>query len=195
MKLKRLLLLIPVILSGCVHHSNNVQILPSAVPAKVLTKTAIAPSSESHMPGSDTDPWKECADIVDSEPVLTAVSDLENEEFRLRVQITYMIQIDREETAVIGQRCMNGKVYVCEIKDRQNCIDKLDFSTEPKEVLKELCAKPEFEGMTPDTAAIGWNSAYQWICKDGEAVILRQAAEADAAGYDSSLWKEIPAPQ
>ncbi len=195
MTLKRLLILIPIILCGCVRHDNNVLIRPSAVPSKVLTKTAIAPLSAPRVPGSDNDPWNDCTELVDTEPVLMKVSDIENEEFRRRIQITCMIRNEAADKTVIARRCMNGKVYICENNGQHFCLEKLDFSTEPPEVLSELCAQPELDGMIPASTAIGWNSAYQWVCRDGEAVLLRQIAEADAAGYDRSIWKEIPAPE
>ena len=195
MKPKLILLLLTVLLAGCIRYAPNVQIRPSAVPEKRLTKTAIAPSSAPGESGSGNDPWKICADLIDSEPVLMRVSELDHEEFSRRVRITYMIRDEAAVSAEIAARCMNGKVYVCESNDQQNCLEKLDFSTEPIELLSELCAQPELDGMIPAGAAIGWNSAYQWICQDGQAVPLRQIAEADAAGYDRSIWKEIPAPE
>ena len=195
MKPKLILLLMTVLLAGCIRYAPNVQIRPSAVPEKRLTKAAIAPSSAPGEPGSGNDPWKVCADLIDSEPLLMRVSELDHEEFSRRVRITYMIRDEAAVSAEIAARCMNGKVYVCEANDQQNCLEKLDFSTEPIELLSELCAQPELDGMIPAGAAIGWNSAYQWICQDGQAIPLRQIAEADAAGYDRSVWKEIPAPE
>ena len=35
-------------------------------------------------------------------------------------------------------------------------------------------------------------SAYLWTCQDGQPVIAGPAAEVDSAGYDSSIWTEIP---
>ncbi len=194
MKLSRMLSLILIFLCGCIHHETNVQIRPSAAPDRTLTKTAIAPAAASRRPEPGNDPWAVCAELPDSEPVLMKVSKLENEEFRRRVQITFMIRNEAADTVSVASRCMNGKVYVCSAEEQQNCLEKLDFSTEPVESLAELCAVPELDGLVPALSAIGWNSAYAWICRDGEAVILRQAAEADAAGYDSSIWTEIPAP-
>ena len=191
-----LLIFICLALCGCVHHRGGSPILPSAVPEKHITRTSI-PGNSAGGPAdaAGDDPWRQCTQIFSSEKELLKVSDLHPEEFRRRVQITFMVQDADAETSFIISRCMNGKLYACLVSEKTNCVDKLDLSTEPNDVMKEICADPELEGGILTSRLTGINSAYQWVCHDGKAVISAQIAEADSAGYDRSLWVEIPAPE
>ncbi len=144
---------------------------------------------------SSGSPWSECAAEIDSEQSLWKVSDLAPEEFRRRVQITYMIQDTDAETTFIIQRCMNGKVYTCLVNEKTNCVEKLDFSMEPNDIMIDICTNPELENGILTPRISGRNSAFEWICRDGAPVITRQIAEPDPAGYDRDLWSEIPKPE
>ena len=144
---------------------------------------------------SPGDPWSQCAAEINSEQSLWKVADLAPEEFRRRVQITYMIQDPDIETSFIIERCMNGKVYTCLVNEKTNCVEKLDFSTEPNDTMIEICSNPELDNGILTSKVSGQNSAFEWICRDGAPFITRQIAEADPAGYDKSLWSEIPKPE
>ena len=87
-----MLLLTSLLLCGCGGRTSYT-IQPSAVPQKFITKTAIPPLEETgdiSLPVSP-DPWQYCADVTVSGISLQKVSDIEDEEFRRRVQITFMI--------------------------------------------------------------------------------------------------------
>lgn len=196
MKQILLLLLLLLLLCGCVRHDSHLNVRPSAVPGKILTKTAIPPQTSARSvtdPGND--PWEYCAAESDSDPVLLRVSELLPEEYRRRVQISFMIQNEDASSALIAQRCMGGKVYVCQTQEGRDCHSRLDFSAEPNETMLAICAYPEVEGAILTSAVVNWNTAYVWTCHDGKPVISGQEAEADAAGYDRSIWTEIPKPE
>ena len=169
--------------------------MPSAVPEKRVTKTAIVPTAMTRnitLPG--TDPWEECAELSESDPIVQTVSELETEEFRRRVQITFMVRNEDTENTSIAKRCMSGKVYACLIDENNDCINKLDLSTEANEAMKLVCADPSLEGWILAPVVTG-QSIYEWACKDGEPVLIGLRREADAAGYDRSVWLEIPKPE
>lgn len=196
MKIRALFLIFALfLLSGCVRHSADPNIRPSAVPGKRITKTAVPPQISARSAiDPDSDPWETCEAETDSDPVLLRVADLVPEEYRRRVQISFMIQNDAADSALIAQRCMNGRVYVCHAEEGKNCHDRLDFSTIPNEMMEAVCAYPELEGGTLPAAVVDRNSAYQWVCHDGQPLIAG-AAEPDRAGYDSAIWTEIPKPE
>ena len=195
MKKILMLILLSFLLCGCAERvSYTVQ--PSAVPQKFITKTAIPPLEETgdiSLPVSP-DPWQYCADVTVSGISLQKVSDIEDEEFRRRVQITYSIQDADADSSFITDRCMNGKLYVCKIDPQTNCAEKLDFTMEPNDFMQGFCAEAEKEGAILSSIIVGYNSAFEWRCRDGNAVITGQIAEADADGYDKSIWVGIPAP-
>ena len=196
MKTKTFILLtLLLFLSGCIHHQSGKAVMPSAVPEKRVTKTAAAPTAIARsITYIGTDPGEECSGLSESDPVVQKVSDLEPDEFRRRVQITFMIQNEDSEYRSAARRCMNGKVYACLIDDNNNCIDKLDFSTEANDAMKLICADPSLEGGILAPVVTGPNTPYEWACKDGEPILIGLRKEADSAGYDRSVWFEIPEP-
>lgn len=175
----------------------NYIIRPSAVPEKRLTRTAVVPAAKQADPLLllSEDPWERCAAAGNTESQPENVANIENDEFRRRVQITFLIQDQDAQYAFIAERCMEGKVYACRIDGKTNCAERLDFSVEPNEAMKAFCADPEMEGAILSPVISGINSAYEWRCHEGKALITAQLAEADAAGYDKSIWSEIPKPE
>ena len=188
-------IILAVILCGCAEKGSYGG-LPSAVSQKTITKTAIPldVKESNTLPDINSDPWQHCATVTVSNSSPKKVSEIENEEFRRRVQITFMIQNEALENTFIADRCMNGKLYVCLINGLNNCAEKLDFTTEPNEAMQAYCADEEMEGAILHPTIISVNSAFEWRCHDGAAVITNQIAEPDAYGYDKSIWYEIPAP-
>lgn len=176
--------------------SGNV-VRPSAVPEKRVTKTAVVPAAKSAEPLSvlSDDPWERCSAVGNSAGLPIKIADIENPEYRRRVQITFVIRDEDAETSFIAERCMDGKIYTCLINGQANCAEKLDFSTEPNEAMKAFCAAPDLEGSLVSPVISGINSAYEWRCHEGNAFITAQIAAADAAGYDKSIWFEIPRPE
>ena len=189
-----LMLFLSVFLSGCVHHQTNYRIVPSAVPGKRLTKSAAAGTNNT-LPDVAADPWQKCAFSGDSDISIVTAAELKPEEYSRRVRITFAIQDERAQTSVIMQRCMNGKVYTCLAGISDHCVDKIDLSTDVNETMKRACSDPALDGVMLPPAVVQRTSAYEWICQNGEPVITQQIIETDAAGYDKSVWFEIPAPE
>ena len=185
------------VLSGCGTISSGNLVKPSEVPAKRITKTAMAPVSNptEQLPTISSDPWLECESLITSGISPIKVADIIDEDFRRRVQITFTIQNTEAETSYIAQRCMKGKVYACRIDGTANCAEKLDFTTEPNVPMKRFCANPDMEGIVLSPIITGINSAFEWRCHEGTAQITKQIAEPDADGYDKSIWHEIPKPE
>lgn len=182
-------------LCGCAGKASYI-VLPSAVPQKSVTKTAIPPLSGTNdsLPVIENDPWAQCAERIVSSPVPQRVGDIGNADYRRRVQITYMIQDQDADSTYIAERCMSGNLYTCLLDGTVNCGQKLDFSTEPAEAMKDFCSDPEMDGAILSPAVIGINSAFEWRCHEGMAVVTGQTAYPDADGYDASIWTQIPSP-
>lgn len=170
---------------------------PSAVPEKKLTKTAVVPAEKEADPllFLSDDPWERCSGVENSESRPENVANIKNDEFRRRVQITFLIQDAETQNVFIAERCMDGKVYVCRINGKDNCAERLNFSVEPNDAMRTFCSNPDMEGAVLSPVISGINSAYEWRCHEGKALITAQLAEADAAGFDKSIWFEIPQPE
>ena len=190
-----LILFSALFLCGCAGRVNFVMV-PSAEPGKRVTKTAIPPVSlpTKVLPDNPEDPWQHCASVIVSGSYPEKVSEIENAELRRRVQITFMIQDEAAENSFIAERCMNGKLYICLINGMNNCAEKLDFTTEPNEAMRNYCSSEEMEGAILSPVITGINSAYEWRCHEGTAMITDQIAKPDTDGYDKSIWYEIPQP-
>lgn len=189
--LKFIFIISAFLLCGCASQTGTIQ--PSAIPEKRITKTAIPPYSAAESePEHSDDPWMNCSNILDGEISISSVENLSPEEFRRRVQITFMIQDQDSAMASVALRCMNEKVYACVINGKNQCLEKVSYSTEPNETMKIICA--DLQTGTLTAKAIGQNSAYDWGCRDGKPAITGLRLETDAAGYDKSIWIEIPKP-
>ena len=187
---KLLFLLAILFLCGCSPRAAQV-VRPSAVPDRIITKTAVSPVSGPSEPKGE-DPWAECGTAGNSGVTISTASELVPEELLRRVQITFMIQDPELPNALTARRCMNGKLYVCQIKDGTNCLEQIDLTAEANQSMQRICEEVK-DGILTDSA-VPRNTAYAWGCQNGEAVIISQIREADAAGFDRTAWFEIPAP-
>lgn len=185
------------LLCGCGLKTADYIIRPSSVPAKRVTKTAVAPAAKlpEELPVLSDDPWGQCAAARNSEVTPEKITNIENDEFRRRLQITFEIQEEAAARAYIAHRCMNGKLYACQISPNTNCAERLNFTPDPNEAMRQFCSDPDLEGSIISPVISKINSAYEWRCHEGIPVITAQLAESDAAGYDKSIWFEIPQPE
>ncbi len=85
-------------------------------------------------------------------------------------------------------RCMNGQVWGCDSSSYPNCPNPVDFSSEPSDVMKQECAKPEMENIVLPAAVTGRETAYEWVCRNGVPEISGQAVSADEYGFNASIW-------
>lgn len=192
-----LLISLSFLLCGCGLKAAEQTVRPSAIPEKKVTKTAIppAPKSAAALLSLPNDPWQRCSALGNTDITPEKITSIENEELQRRIRITFMVQKEEIEQAFIAERCMDGNLYVCQISPQTNCAERLNFSTEPNEAMKLFCSDPDLEGSIVSPVISQINSAYEWRCHDGSAVITAQIAESDEAGYDKSIWFEIPQPE
>lgn len=179
-KLKRIFLtFIVLLLSGCVSHVSEENLRPSAVPEKIIIRES-------------PDPWEQCRLPGNKSSKVSMLNEIGNKELQMRAAIRLEIQPTEAESTIIAQRCMNGGLYVCNATMYVQCMDPVDFNSEPNEDMVMICSDPELEGVTLPPAVVGRNSAYEWQCTDGEPVITAQVLFGDADGYNENIWFEIP---
>lgn len=87
-------------------------------------------------------------------------------------------------------RCMNGKVYACNVGANLPCTEKADTSRVPNQGMKEWCKSNPDSDFIPAYAS-GRSTIYEWKCKGGEPEIFKQINKPDTAGYISNIWYEI----
>ncbi len=87
-------------------------------------------------------------------------------------------------------RCMNGKVYACNVGANLPCTEKADTSREPNKRMKEWCKSNPDSDFIPAYAS-GRSTTYEWKCTGGEPETVKEIDKPDAAGYISNIWYEI----
>jgi hypothetical protein len=89
-------------------------------------------------------------------------------------------------------RCMDGKVYACNVGANLPCQEKADTSETPTAAMEEFCqdsANANAEAIP--MVVTGRATIYGWRCTDGNPEIVNQFAEPDAQGFLSNIWYEI----
>ncbi len=87
-------------------------------------------------------------------------------------------------------RCMDGKVYACNVGANLPCEEKADTSRQPNQGMLEWCqSNPESEFIP--AYASGRTTIYEWKCQGKEPMIVREITKPDAAGYISNIWHDI----
>jgi len=87
-------------------------------------------------------------------------------------------------------RCMDGKVYACNVGANLPCEEKADTSREPNQGMIEWCQSNLDSEFIPAYAS-GRATIYEWRCKGKEPMIVKEITKPDAAGYISNIWYEI----
>lgn len=87
-------------------------------------------------------------------------------------------------------RCMDGKVYACNVGANLPCTEKADTSRVPNQGMKEWCKSNPDSDFIPAYAS-GRSTVYEWKCAGGEPTIVKEINKPDAAGYISGIWYEI----
>jgi hypothetical protein len=87
-------------------------------------------------------------------------------------------------------RCMDGKVYACNVGANLPCTEKADTSRVPNQGMKEWCESNQDSDFIPAFAS-GRATIYEWRCTRNEPTIVKEINKPDAAGYISNIWYEI----
>ncbi len=87
-------------------------------------------------------------------------------------------------------RCMDGKVYACNVGANLPCEEKADTSREPNQGMLEWCESNSDSEFIPAYAS-GRATVYEWRCKGKEPEIVKEISKPDVAGYISNIWYEI----
>src|SRR5574341_18773 len=87
-------------------------------------------------------------------------------------------------------RCMDGKVYACNVGANLPCDQKADTSHKPNQGMIEWC-QSNFDSEFIPAYASGRATIYKWRCKGKEPIIVKEINKPDAAGYISNIWHEI----
>lgn len=87
-------------------------------------------------------------------------------------------------------RCMDGKVYACNVGANLPCLEKADVSRTPSAGMSRYCeANPNVEFIP--AYVTGRATVFAWRCSQGKAQVVRQVAKPDARGFLANFWHLI----
>ncbi|MEM9684139.1 MAG: hypothetical protein AAF942_12795 [Pseudomonadota bacterium] len=87
-------------------------------------------------------------------------------------------------------RCMGGSVYACFVGANLPCDEKADLSRTPSGSVAQYCTANPTAAVVP-MAAAGRATVFEWRCRKGVPVIVRQFAKADARGFIAGIWHPV----
>jgi hypothetical protein len=90
-------------------------------------------------------------------------------------------------------RCMDGKVYACNVGANLPCQGKADASRTPTAGMIDFCKENLNTDFIP-AVATGRETVYAWQCTNGAPTITREVVEPDARGFLKNIWYEISPP-
>ncbi len=90
-------------------------------------------------------------------------------------------------------RCMDGKVYACNVGANLPCYEKANLDKTPNEGMVNYCKENPGSDFIP-MSATGHSTVYDWKCDGTTPVAGKQFAEVDSQGYQKDIWYEINPP-
>jgi hypothetical protein len=91
-------------------------------------------------------------------------------------------------------RCLDGKVYACNVGANLPCQAKADESREPTQAMSDFCKENAGVDFIP-AVVTGRETVYNWGCDDTEPVIIEQYTEVDSQGFLEFVWYELTPPE
>lgn len=90
-------------------------------------------------------------------------------------------------------RCMDGKVYACNVGANLPCESKADVNKEPTQGMKDYCKDNAGSDFIP-MYVTGHSTVYEWTCDGTTPTAGKQFSEVDSQGYQKNIWYEISQP-
>jgi hypothetical protein len=143
------------------------------------------------------DPFAYCAavgtiDEPDASYVGEAVPDVIAEGIRAAFQAEDVdLEVYRRGTV---WRCVDGKVFACNVGANIPCLAKADESREPSQPIIDYCTENPESDFIP-AVVTGRSTVYEWGCDEGEPVVLGQFTEVDSQGFLDFAWHELTPPE
>lgn len=177
-------------LSGCTSNPT-----PVTLTSPTSAKTA---ASQPTLPQTYSDPFAYCAavgtlDAPDArytgEPVPQVVIDGYLEAAGLTSTTEPPDMLQKGTT----WRCMDGRVYACNVGANLPCSSKANLDKTPTAEMADYCKANPNSDFIP-MSVTGHETVYSWHCVKDVPEMLEQVSQVDAAGYIADIWYEIPQP-
>lgn len=145
---------------------------------------------------SFTDPFAYCAavgtiDKPDARYTGPAVPDTVINGFKKAAGLessTEPMEVLRQTTT---WRCMDSKVYACNVGANLPCDAKANTDKTPSQALIDFC-KANPDAQIIPMSVTGHETIYSWRCAKENPQVDQQIAHVDQAGYVQEIWYPIP---
>jgi hypothetical protein len=87
-------------------------------------------------------------------------------------------------------RCMEGKVYACNVGANLPCSSKANTNKTPMQEMVDYCKANSGSDFIP-MSVTGHDTIYRWHCVKDTPEVLDQISQVDAAGFLAQIWYQI----
>jgi hypothetical protein len=87
-------------------------------------------------------------------------------------------------------RCMDGHVLACSVGANIPCWSKADVRRAPSPATRSYCGENPDSDVVP-AVVTGHETVFEWRCRGGKPVIVRQVLAVDARGYQKDFWYRV----
>ncbi len=186
--------LLAILLAGCATQSdaqNRATTDPLSNPTAVQPTTA----QPTEVQQTYTDPFAYCAavgtiDIPDMRYTGPKITDAIINGYKDAAGL----QASTEPMEMFKQtttwRCMDGKVYACNVGANLPCSSKANTDKTPSQAMLDYCKANPDADFIPESVT-GHSTIYSWHCSKDTPELLDQIAQVDAAGYLANIWYPI----
>jgi hypothetical protein len=168
---------------------------PTATTPGVLSATA-TPDCGGTPPAQAkfTDPFAYCAcvgtvDVPDARYTGPQVPDSVANALRKALNVSTSEPADLFARGT-SWRCMDGKVYGCNVGANIPCTALANTSREPTQPMLDFCSANQNADVIP-AVVTGHNGIYDWRCNNGAPEIVKQVFQVDPRGYIRDFWYEL----
>jgi hypothetical protein len=167
--------------------------LISLIIVSILDCSNTSESSVSPTPATHTDPFAYCTSV---DTIDAPDASYTGPEVAVIIAEGLRKAFNTPDTPLVvymtgtSWRCMNGKVYACNMGANLPCEAKANTHRTPTQSENDFCQQ------NPDADVIsmvvtGRDTVYEWRCNNGVPEIVRQFVQPDARGFLSNIWYEI----
>ena len=144
---------------------------------------------------SYTDPFAYCAeagtiDVPDARYTGPALPDVIVQGYLKANSLDLSLAADENFTKMTSWRCMNSRVYACNVGANLPCASKANLDKTPTEPMIDFCKANPGSDFIP-AVVTGRETVYNWVCDKEAPLAKEQLSQADAAGFIANIWYEV----
>lgn len=144
---------------------------------------------------SYTDPFAYCTaigtiDAPDARFTGLALPDVIVQGYLKANNLDLSLAVDENFTKMTSWRCMDSKVYACNVGANLPCASKANLDKIPTQPMTDFCKQNPGSDFIP-AVVTGRETVYNWVCDKEVPLAKEQLSQADTAGFIANIWYEV----